>query len=287
MFEGLLSLFLTFAPSASNYDNVLAKLNEIMSMNPSQVQVVTIGSNDQGMPIKALKIGQGSVNSLVVATHHGNEYGSTATALGFAQAIARNPIEKQTVYIVPVLNITGYNRNNRYESNLQTSIDPNRDYTNPCKKDKAFKLKSTQALAQFLEDKNIQISATLHTYFPAVVYPWGISTTDLSTPYDSIYQSLVADATQESRYQTGNNTQVLYPADGTFEDYAYWKHGIWSLLFELGFSHSPDSTAIKNMIDANTPGLRRFLENSPQQRVSAHDFSGKCDSRGMQRVILE
>jgi len=287
MFEGLLSLFLTFAPSASNYDNVLAKLNEIMSMNPSQVQVVTIGSNDQGMPIKALKIGQGSVNSLVVATHHGNEYGSTATALGFAQAIARNPIEKQTVYIVPVLNITGYNRNNRYESNLQTSIDPNRDYTSPCKKDKAFKLKSTQALAQFLEDKNIQISATLHTYFPAVVYPWGISTTDLSTPYDSIYQSLVADATQESRYQTGNNTQVLYPADGTFEDYAYWKHGIWSLLFELGFSHSPDSTAIKNMIDANTPGLRRFLENSPQQRVSAHDFSGKCDSRGMQRVILE
>jgi len=287
MLDGLLGLFMTFAANPTNYDKVLNKLNEIISLNPSQVQMITVGTNDQGQPIRGLKIGNGATSSLVVATHHGNEYGSTATALGFANALARKPIEDQTVYVVPVLNISGYNRNNRFESNLQTSVDPNRDYTSPCKKDRAFLLKSTQSMAQFLVDKNIQISATLHTYFPAVVYPWGISTSDLSTPYDQTYQSLVNDATLESHYQTGNNTQVLYPADGTFEDYAYWKHGIWSLLFELGFSHSPDQTAIQNMIDANTPGLRRFLENSPKVRVADHGFSGKCDTRSMQRVILE
>ena len=85
----------------------------------------------------------------------------------------------------------------------------------------------------------------------------------------------------------GNNTQVLYPADGTFEDYAYWKHGIWSLLFELGFSHTPDATAIKNMVDVNIPGIRRFLENSPKQRVTTHAFTGKCDNMAMQRLWLE
>lgn len=288
MLEGILALFLMQAPAANKYDNAIAKLNEIAATNPSQAQVVTIGLNDQGTPIKAIKIGNGETNSLVVATHHGNEYGSTAVALGFAENLAARPIEGQTVYIIPVLNVTGYNRGNRYEQNLSNvAIDPNRDYPSPCKTDKPYRLQSTNALATFIDQKNIQISATLHTYWPAVVYPWGISSTDLSTPYDDTYKNLVADATKESRYQTGNNTQVLYAADGTFEDYAYWKHGIWSLLFELGFSHGPDSVAIKNMIEVNNPGLRRFLENSPKVRVADHDFKGRCDSRMPMRVFLE
>lgn len=287
MLESILALFLMQAPAANNYDNAVSKLNEIAATNPSQAVVITIGTNDQGTPIKALKVGNGETASLVVATHHGNEFGSTAVALGFAASIAANPIQGQTVYIIPVLNVTGYNRYSRYEQNLSTSVDANRDYTSPCKTDKAFRLKSTSALAAFVEEKNIQISATLHTYWPAVVYPWGISTTDLSTPYDDIYKKLVADATKESRYTTGNNTDVLYAADGTFEDYAYWKHGIWSLLFELGFSHNPDSVAIKNMVDVNTPGIRRFLENSPKKRVAVHDFTGRCDSRMPKRVFLE
>lgn len=287
MLEGILALFLMQAPAANKYDNAVAKLNEIAATNPAQAQVITIGTNDQGTPIKAIKIGNGKTASLVVATHHGNEYGSTAVALGFADSLAKKPIEDQTVYIVPVLNVTGYNRGRREENSLGWPVDANRDYPSPCKKDKAFRLKSTNALATFIEEKNIQISATLHTYWPAVVYPWGVSTTDLSTPYDDTYKKLVADATVESRYQTGNNTEVLYPADGTFEDYAYWKHGIWSLLFELGFSHDPDQVAIKNMIEVNNPGLRRFLENSPKTRVAKHDFTGRCDARMPQRVFLE
>ena len=119
------------------------------------------------------------------------------------------------------------------------------------------------------------------------MYPWGISTTDLSTPYDAKYIELVKAATVESGYQIGNNTEVLYAADGTFEDYAYWKHGIWTLLFELGFSHTPDQTSIKNMVDVNVPGIRRFLTVSPKVRVTAHDFAGKCDARMMQRMWLE
>ena len=288
MLEGILALFLMQgSPAANKYDLAFAKFNEIAAANPAQAQVITIGTNDQGTPIKAIKIGNGETASLVVATHHGNEYGSTAVALGFAENLAAKPIEGQTVYIVPVLNVTGYNRNSRYEQNLSSSVDANRDYPSPCKTDKAFRLKSTNALANFIDEKNIQISATLHTYWPAVVYPWGISTTDLSTPYDATYKKLVADATLESRYTTGNNTEVLYPADGTFEDYAYWKHGIWSLLFELGFSHGPDNVAIKNMIEVNNPGLRRFLENSPKTRVADHDFKGRCDARMLKRVFLE
>ncbi len=288
MLEAILSMFMFAGPSLGNYDRVVTTLQQIAEKYPANAKMVVIGVNDQGTPIQALQIGSGETNSLIVATHHGNEYGSTAVALGVADAFAQKPIEGQTVYIIPVLNVTGYNKGRREESSLSAgALDANRDYTGPCKGGTAFRLKSTKALADFVEQKNIQISATLHTYWPAVVYPWGISTNDLSTPYDAQYQKLVADATIESRYQTGNNTQVLYAADGTFEDYAYWKHGIWSLLFELGFSHSPDTTALKNMVDANVPGLRRFLENSPKTRVVDHDFKGRCNVNALQRMWLE
>lgn len=288
MLDAIISMFLlTAGPQATNYEKVTSTLQQIAQQNPANAKIISIGVNDQGVPIQALQIGSGEVNSLIVGTHHGNEYGSTAVALGVADSLAKKPIIGQTIYIIPVLNISGYNRYNRYESSLSGSQDPNRDYTGPCKSGSSFKLKSTKSLADFIESKNVQISATLHTYFPAVVYPWGISTRDTSTPYDAQYMQLVKDATIESRYQTGNSTEVVYAADGTFEDYAYWKHGIWSLLFELGFSHNPDPTAIKNMIDTNVPGLRRYFENAPKIRVAEHSFTGKCDRSVLQRIILE
>lgn len=294
MLATILGLFLlqtpqSFAkPRATRYDNIVTQMEQVAAANPTNVQIFTLANNDQGLPIKGLKIGSGATNSLVVATHHGNEYGSTEVGIGFAKFLAKSPIKDQTVWVIPVLNISGYNKNLREEKNAKTSLDANRDYPGPCVTTKTFQLRSTTALAQFLEDKKIVISATLHTYSAVVVYPWGISTHDLSTPYDNEYKKLVAAATVESGYQTGNNTDLLYPADGTFEDYAYWKHGIWSLLFELGFSHNPDPQAVLNMVNSNSPGIKRFLETAPKQRVTSHDFKGKCDfSKSRQRIFLE
>ena len=287
MLNSILTLFVSVVPNANNYEKVTATLNQIQQENPGTAKVVAIGVSDKGVPIYALQIGSGATNSLIVGTHHGNEYGSTAVALGVAANLAKNPVDGQTVYVIPVLNIAGYNSGSRNESGINGSFDPNRDYPGPCKSGQTFNLKSTKALADFLVEKNIQVSATLHTYWPAVVYPWGISTTDLSTPHDEKYMELVKAATVESGYQTGNNTQVLYAADGTYEDYAYWKHGIWTLLFELGFSHNPDQAAIKNMVDVNVPGIRRFLTTSPKIRVTNHSFTGRCEARVMQRMWLE
>lgn len=294
MLASILGLFLLATPQsfalkrATRYDNIVTQMEQLAKSNSAQVQMFTLANNDQGLPIKGLKIGNGPTNSLVVATHHGNEYGSTEVGIGFAKYLAKAPIKDQTVWVIPVLNISGYNKNQREEQGAKAKLDANRDYPGPCVTQKTFQLRSTTSLAQFLEDKNIVISATLHTYSAVVVYPWGISTHDLSTPHDNEYKKLVAAATVESGYQTGNNTDLLYPADGTFEDYAYWKHGIWSLLFELGFSHNPDVTAVSNMVRDNNPGIKRFLETAPKQRVANHDFKGKCDySKSRQRIFLE
>jgi len=254
------------------YTDIQKDMNDIAARTPHTAQVVEIGKNDQGTPIVALKTGAGPVHNLIVATHHGNEYGSTEVALALAKSLSEAPITGQTVYVVPVLNVTGYNARSRYERGQ----DPNRDYPGPCGTDGPFFLKSTKSLSDFLDRENIVASVTLHTYSPAILYPWGFSADNYSTEYDDIYKQLGEAAAQESGYRVGNSAADLYPADGCFEDYAMWKHGIWSMLFEMGFSHSPNQAAVDEMIRGNVPGIRRYFEQAPRQRAEHHDFTAHC-----------
>lgn len=267
---------------SKDYNDVRQFIQAIAQKYSQTAQLISIGQSDSGEPIEALRIGRGKIETLVVATHHGNEYGSTELAKAFALAIAQSPIQGQTVTVVPVLNISGYNARDRRER----GVDPNRDYPGPCVKGPIFKLKSTKALAEYIATHNVVASATLHTFSAVVVYPWGISTHDLSTPYDQQFAEMAKMATTESGYKSGNNTELLYPADGTFEDYAFWKHGIWSLLFELGKSHSPNQAGVEEIIRGNVPGLKRFLAQAPSQLADRHDFTGKCDNT-MKRLRYE
>lgn len=275
------ALFLAASAQAETnrkYEGVKSFLNRVAAANPKTSQTFILGDSDSGEKILGLKIGSGAVHDLVVSTHHGNEYGSAEVALAFAQSVATNPIPGHTTFVIPVLNIEGYNKRNRYERDASgASRDPNRDYPGPCGTEGPFHLKSTKALADFVEKEKIVSSATLHTYFPAVVYPWGFSTHDLANAYPEIFQRLVETATADSRYQIGNSTEVIYPADGAFEDYAFWKNGAWSLLYELGFSHSPSESEIQTMIAANVPGLRRQIEQAPTTPAANHAFTGRCD----------
>jgi len=259
------------------YEKVKIFIKQIADSNPQTTKLIRVGDSDSGDTIWGLQIGNGPAHHLVVATHHGNEYGSTEVAAAFANDIAKNPIEGATVFVIPTLNIVGFNHNNRNEpASNGTSLDPNRDYPGPCTTSGPFFLKSTASLAKFIEDQNIIVAATLHTFTPAVAYPWGMDTPDTGTPYDDIFTKLAKAATVESGYEVGNSTQLIYGADGTFEDYAFWKLGIWTLLFELGDTHSPNQSQVQNMIATNVPGLRRMVTVAPESRAPNHSFSGRC-----------
>lgn len=276
----LLSLLLASPSHAAlrDYKGVVDYLDNIVKTYGQNAQEFVLGDSDSGQKIIGLKIGNGQINNLVVATHHGNEYGSTEVALRFAYTVAVKPIAGQTIWVVPVLNIAGYNAGQRteYSTARRAVYDPNRNYPSPCGTEGPFTLKSTAALAKFIAEKNIVASATLHTFYPAVTYPWGLSTKDLTTGYESIFKGLVATAAADSHYKTGNTTQLIYAANGTFEDYAFLQHGIWSLLFELGSTHNPSPKQIEDMIAVNVPGIRRMLEAAPTQRADKHSFTGTC-----------
>jgi carboxypeptidase T len=260
-------------PAANRkYASVREYLNDLALTHPKNAEVVKITDSDSGLPVEGLKIGSGTVSYLIVGTHHGNEYGATEVALAAAKDLAENPIPDRTIYVVPVLNISGYDRKNRYEN----SYDPNRDYPGPCGTDGPWHLKSTSGLAKFIDEKNIVSSATLHTFWPTVAYPWGTSTNDFATLYDDMFKDLAKAATFLSHYEIGYSGAVIYPADGTFEDYAFWKHGIWSLLFEIGGSHNPSASEVDELLRVNVPGLRKMMEDAPTTRAENHNFTASC-----------
>jgi predicted deacylase len=259
-----------------NYENVTRFLQGLQTTYPQTVRGFTLGVSNDGVPIYGVQIGSGPVHHLVVATHHGNEFPSTEVALNFAEAIAQSPLPDQTVFVIPVLNINGYERRNRYEQVHGNALDLNRDYPGPCGTEGPFFSRSTKALADFLERSNVTAVATLHTYKPAVVYPWGISTDDVQTPYTPLFEDLAKAATVESHYEIGYSTVVMYPADGTFEDYVFWKHGMYSLLFELGGSNHPTQEELEFTVKSNVAGLREMLKHSPATRAPDHEFKGRC-----------
>lgn len=262
--------------TSRKYVDVTNYLHKLAQANPQSTELFTLGFSDTGIAIEGVKIGNGPVHNLVVGAHHGNEYGSTEVALNFAESVSNAPIVGQTMYVIPVLNIDGYNNRQRWERINGQYIDPNRDYPGPCGTEGPFHSRSTKALADFIAKENIVASATLHSYWPAVVYPWGLSTEEVDTPYTPIFMNLVQVATASSHYQQGNSTDVIYPADGTFEDFAFWNQGIWSILFELGNSHSPGVNDLNAMVKANIPGLRAMFEIAPKTRAENHAFTGKC-----------
>ena len=265
--------------TSRKYDDVKTYLENLVKRNPQNASLFTLGFSNQGVEIKGIKIGDGPIHNLVVGTHHGNEYGSTELALGFADSIDSSPITGQTLYVIPVLNIDGFNARRREERVNGSYLDMNRDYPGPCATEGPFNSRSSKALADFVASENIIASATLHTYWPAVVYPWGISTHDTETPYDSEFTKMARNATEFSRYGIGNATEVIYPADGTYEDYSFWKHGIWTLLFEVGRSHNPNMSDLNKLVQDSVPGMRKMFENAPTTRAEKHEFTGKCDTR--------
>lgn len=273
-------LLLVGTQAWAGYADVQTFMSQMVSEHPESAQLFELGESDSGQMIYGLEIGSGDVAHLVVATHHGNEYGSTEVAMAVAEDLAKAPIEGLKVYVIPVLNIWGYDNLVRKEKDKKgVKRDPNRDYPGPCGTDGPYHLKSTSALSKFIAEKNIVAAATLHAYAPAVVYPWGLSTQDLSTPYDAEFKEMCEIATKYSGYEVGNSSEVIYPADGTFEDYAFWEHGIWSLLFELGYQTSPSPEEVRVMIEVNVPGIRDMLVKAPRERAVNHAFEGECDEK--------
>src|ERR1019366_7716064 len=117
------------AQGPTNYEKVVEILKGVAARNPENSRLFILGYSHSGQKIDGLEIGHGLVHHLIVGAHHGNEYGSAAVAAEFAVKLAQGPIPEQTVYVIPVLNIAGYNAGQeesrrKAEPGIPTAITP-------------------------------------------------------------------------------------------------------------------------------------------------------------------
>ncbi|MCB9094724.1 MAG: hypothetical protein H6621_06615 [Halobacteriovoraceae bacterium] len=285
MSKKILSLFVsliilsTSALAGSEYEKVTQKLKELHSANPNVSELFVLGKNDQDQDIMGITIRLGgnerttTNDALVVGTHHGNEKGSTDVALAFAENVLKRKtyrLKGKTLYVIPVLNISGYNVSERHEKNSKGEwLDANRDYPDPCRPRKeSFELKSTAALKDFIEDhKKISTAITIHGYIGTLTFPWGTYTENTSSYDHAKFLKLAEEAAEMNDYQVGTHADVIYPAVGAFEDWTYWHYGIWALLVEVDYQYD-------RLKDAEA--IEKFITYAPTRRSTRHSHKGPC-----------
>lgn len=239
------SAVLFAAPATGRYKVVLDKLKALQTTHESFSRLVSLGTNDDGVEIVGIRVSTTpdvvdpkKIGHFVVSTHHGNELKAPDFTLHFTEELlkkfhGRDLFDRALVdtewLIIPVLNIPGYNSANRNEKGR----DPNRDYPGPCFSSPGGYLASIRVAMNELKKRSYTGSLTVHGYVGALTYPWGVSTTNTHTNDHNAFESATRKAAEINGYRYGTSTDIVYPVDGAFEDYAYWKHGAWSLLLEL------------------------------------------------------
>ncbi|NDD04525.1 MAG: hypothetical protein EB078_06440, partial [Proteobacteria bacterium] len=250
---GLTSFLFNQAANAKDrYTVIVEKMQAIQKEHASTTALYSIGKNDDGVDIYAMRVSthpskmdKNKIGHLIVGTHHGNEGAAADLSLDFLNSLIqrfdsselyRGQLSDTEWTIVPVLNISGYNENHRHEHGM----DPNRDYPGPCISAAGGKLASVKAAMELLASRPFTGSATLHGFVGTFTYPWGIAVKNDHTLDHNRFVEITSKAAEINGYRYGTSTEIVYPCDGSFEDYAYWKHGAWSLLVELRNGSSQD-----------------------------------------------
>ncbi len=274
-------------PPTGSYKKIVDEMMRLESAHPDFAKVFSIGTNDEGTELLAMRVSvtptqivPEKIGHLMVGTHHGNETKAPVLVMSFMTDLLaryengeflRGQLADIEWTLIPVLNVSGYNVARREER----GIDPNRDYPGPCLQGEGGELKSIRTIMDFMKIRTFSGAITVHGYIGTMTYPWGVNTDKVETHDHNQFAQVTAKAAQENGYRHGTSTDLIYPAEGTFEDYVYWKHGMWSLLIELESGSKQDientTRAAKVYFDA--------LEASPSMNYA---FEGQClASRGL------
>ena len=282
------AIFILFFLTALNsfgidrYRALLDRLEILSSKFKDTSEIFSIGKNDDGVDIKAIRISttpkqvnQEKIGHLLVGTHHGNELGAAEFTIKFIENLLgryhsdelfKGKLSETEWTIIPVLNISGYNAANRYEH----GVDPNRDYPGPCISEPGGKLKSIQTLMALMNQRVYVGSLTVHGYVGSLTYPWGVATPDTHTLDHNTFEKITSKAAEFNNYQVGTSTDIVYSCDGSYEDFAYWKHGMWSLLLELKNGNPQD-------IDSTIPAIASYYDQLDSAPSTHHTLTAGCN----------
>ncbi len=123
-------------------------------------------------------------------------------------------------------------------------------------------------------------SITIHGYVGALTYPWGVNVGNPQSLDHNTYDRITRNAAAINGYRHGTSTDIVYPVDGAYEDYVYWKHGIWSLLVEL-------KDGSKDDIEKTSDAMYSFLEALDSSPSTKNQLTSACNRAGTLDLMNE
>ncbi|KYK32051.1 MAG: hypothetical protein AYK22_00380 [Thermoplasmatales archaeon SG8-52-3] len=122
------------------------------------------------------------------------------------------------------------------------ALDTSYNYRGP----RPFSEKETQAVKNFVENHNIGIALSFHSYSEVMFYPWYHTSKD--TPDEEIYLSIGENMSNINKYRLLISGDYIIPrlggTLGTFENWAYGNHRILSYTMELCRTRIPTNPDI-------------------------------------------
>ena len=202
---------------------------------------------------------EGEPEALYTAIHHAREPQSMMTVVYFMWYLLENYgvdsqvtslVDTRELYFVPMINPDGYvynettdpdggglwRKNRRDNQDGSFGVDPNRNYgylwglddigssPNPSsgtyRGPAPFSEPENQAIRDFLESRSFGTAANFHSRGEEYLYPWTHATATY-TPDDALFNTTSADMAFENGYEYGTAADVLYPVNGSSDDWMY------------------------------------------------------------------
>ena len=240
----------------------------------------------------------------LVGQHHAREHVSAEVPLNVASFLAsakddpkiKKLLENVDVYVLPSVNPDGaemdiangsyqyWRKNARKLPDGNIGVDLNRNYDsfwggpgaspNPAadtyRGPSAFSEAETKTVKAFFDaHPEVTICISYHSYGGDVMYPWGGSSSDISSAKDlQVFKKMTTDVAKLTGFRPSKSSD-MYVATGDFTDWLYAAHNVFALTIELspkggGGGFYPGPEAIGQMSPGNIDAvvyLMGFADN--------------------------
>jgi predicted deacylase len=249
-------------------DEIAAYLRSEAQANSELLRFQVIGKSQQGREIAVVtvtKSANGDTPGIYFnGTHHGNERASTEAVLALLDYLVREQnqpavdklLRRYRIILQPLVNPDGHALNLRTDSR---GIDPNRDYATPSRPEKeAFQTVETRLVRDLLERERVVASAAFHSGLEAVLWPW--CHTPTLSQHDPVFRTLASSVAKTMQVNRTSQSFYDYQTEGEYIDFAYMRHGIYALTFEVAHEASPPSSRLLSTVKRAVQGSFSFIK---------------------------
>ncbi len=220
----------------TSYEELMEYLNSQISKHPNLMSMSFIGTSQRGKEIPMVHLNRKNENTEKVKVWiqgglHGNEMGSPESVLYLIDQILNNAeyaylLGKIELKMIPMANIDGYEKENRYAAN---GLDLNRDQIK-------LNIKESVFLKQAFSDFGAEVALDLHEYKPYRKDYTALSTYGIASIYDAMFL-YTGNLNVPENLRNYTKDRFVIPAKKVLDEHQLLHHDYISTVKHLGDIH--------------------------------------------------